>query len=222
VAQSQADFERARDLYYKQAASKTEYESAETKFHQAEQHARSLAYALEATRVSLSQKIATARSQLQEANADLAKIRWRLECCMVRAPSGGTVLKKSVEEGSPASNSASLCELADLSELEVEVPIPERDIHNIKLGERCRVHTEAFPDRDYEGVVSRVMPVANRAESTIPIRVKITVPQEEEGIYLKPEMIARVSFLGVAATASVDQAGSELCQVPTRRQRRIR
>jgi multidrug resistance efflux pump len=222
LAQLQADFERARDLYYKQAASKTEYESAETKFHAAEQHIRSLVYALEAMRVSLSQKIATARSQLEEAQADLARIRWRLECCTVRAPCGGTILKKNVEEGGVASNSASLCELANLSDLEVEVAIPECDIRSIKPGERCRVRTVAFPDRVYDGVVSRVMPVANRAESAIPIRVKITVPQEEEGVYLKPEMIARVSFLGGAATASLDEAGSALCQLPLRRQRQIR
>jgi multidrug resistance efflux pump len=222
LGQLQADFERARDLYYKQAASKTEYESSETKFHEAEQHIRSLDYALEATRGSLSQKIATARSQLQEAQADLTRIRWRLNCCTVRAPCGGTILKKNVEEGGLASTSASLCELANLSDLEVEVAIPECDIRTIRPGERCRVRTEAFPDRIYDGVVSRVMPVANRAESAIPIRVKIAVPQEEEGVYLKPEMIARVSFLSGAVTASLDDAGSALCQLPLRRHRPIK
>ncbi len=222
LAELQAEFERTRDLYYKQAASKTEYESSESKFREAEQHIRSLVYALEAMRGTIGQKIATARSQLEEAQADLAKIRWRLDCCTVRAPTSGTILKKSVEEGSPASSSAGLCELANLSELEVEVAIPECDIHTIKPGERCQVRTEAFPDRIYEGVVSRVMPVANRAESAIPIRVKITVPQEEEGVYLKPEMIARVSFLGGAATASLDEAGAALCQLPLRKTRQLR
>ncbi len=85
LGELQAEFERTRDLYYKQAASKTEYESSESKFHESEQHIRSLVYALEAMRSSLTQKIATARSQLEEAQADLAKIRWRLDCCTVRA-----------------------------------------------------------------------------------------------------------------------------------------
>ena len=40
------------------------------------------------------------------------------------------------------------------------------------------------------------MPVANRLESAIPIRVKIAVPQEEEGVYLKPEMMAQRFFPG--------------------------
>ena len=123
---------------------------------------------------------------------------------MVRAPSSGTILKKNAEEGNLVNPVAfndtfSLCELANLSELEVELPIQERDIGKIRPGQRCKVRTEAFPDRIYDAVVSRLMPVANRLQSTIPIRVKITVPQDEEGIYLKPEMIAVVSFLGEAA-----------------------
>ena len=38
-------------------------------------------------------------------------------------------------------------------------------------------------------------PTADRAKSAIPVRVKLKVPKEEEGVYLKPEMGAVVSFL---------------------------
>ncbi len=207
LAQLQADFVRTRDLYFKQASSQTEYESSGTKFRAAEQHVRSLDCALGAMRASLSQKVASARTHLEEAKANLAKVRWRLECCLVRAPGSGTVLKMNAEEGSLANGSVSLCELANLSELEVEVAIPDRDIRKIEPGQRCQVRTEAFPDRTYDGVVSRVMPVANRAQSAIPIRVTITVPQEEEGIYLKPEMSAQVSFLGSVAIARLNESG---------------
>jgi multidrug resistance efflux pump len=222
LAQLQADFERARDLYYKQAASKTEYEEAETRFRAAEQHMRSMDYALATMRLALAQKIATFHTQLEQAEADLAKDRWRLDCCTVRSPSSGTILKKNVEEGSLASSGASLCELANLSELEVEVAIPECDIRKIRPAQRCKVCTEAFPDRVYAGAVSRVMPVANRVQSAIPIRVKIAVPQDEEGVYLKPEMIAQVSFLSGAASARLEDAGTALCQLPFRRPRLIR
>ncbi len=101
LAQLQADFERTRDLYYKQAASKTEYESSETKFRAAEQHVRSMDYALGAMRLSLSQKIATARTQLEEAEADLARVRWRLECCLVRAAQQRNDPEKERRGGQP-------------------------------------------------------------------------------------------------------------------------
>jgi hypothetical protein len=39
------------------------------------------------------------------------------------------------------------------------------------------------------------MPTADRSKGAIPVRVKVKVPTEEEGVYLKPEMGAIVSFL---------------------------
>jgi hypothetical protein len=57
----------------------------------------------------------------------------------------------------------------------------------------------------YEGYVDRLMPIADRAKGALPVRVKISVPPEEEGVYLRPEMGAIVTFLnqtrGVEATA---------------------
>ena len=43
------------------------------------------------------------------------------------------------------------------------------------------------------------MPIADRAKGAVPVRVKLTVPAEEEGVYLKPEMGAVVAFLNPAA-----------------------
>jgi multidrug resistance efflux pump len=219
LSQLQADFARTRDLYYKQATSQTEYETSGTKFHAAEQHVRSMDYALGAMRDLLSQKIATAHTQLQVAEAELVKVRRRLESCMVRAPSSGTILKKNAEEGNLVNENLGLCELANLSELEVELAIPEREIHKIEPGQRCKVRTEAFPDRVYDGVVSRVMPVANRVQSAIPIRVTIAVPQEEEGVYLKPEMVALVSLMGHAEVAGLNETGTGPYRSPAHAQR---
>ena len=91
--------------------------------------------------------------------------------------------------------SYSLCEMADLSDLEVELKIQERDVSKIFKGQKCKIRAEAWPDRVYEGYVSRLMPIADRGQGAVPVRVKISVPPEEEGVYLKPEMGAVVTFL---------------------------
>ncbi len=132
--------------------------------------------------------------------AELAKAEWMLNNCVIRAPISGTILKKNAEEGSLVNPIAlqgfySLCEMADLSDLEVDLNIQERDISRIFRGQKCRVRAEAFPDRVYQGYVSRLMPTADRAKGAIPVRVKVAVPPGEEGVYLKPEMGAIVSFL---------------------------
>ena len=72
----------------------------------------------------------------------------------------------------------------------------ERSLESVGglLGQRCRIHAEAYPERHYEGYVSRLMPTADRAKSAIPVRVKVSIPREEEGVYLKPDMGAIVTF----------------------------
>jgi hypothetical protein len=90
--------------------------------------------------------------------------------------------------------SASLCEMADLCDLEVDLSIQERDIANVFRGQKCRVRPDAFPDRLYTGVVSRLMPIADRAKGSISVRVSVTVPREEEGLFLRPDGSVLVSF----------------------------
>ena len=58
------------------------------------------------------------------------------------------------------------------------------------------MRSKAFPDRVYEGRLDRIMPTANRADSTVNVRVKVKLADGEvPGTYLKPEMGAVVSFL---------------------------
>ena len=147
------------------------------------------------------ERIDVARAEVQQAEADLAKAEWRLSNCTIVAPISGTILKKNAEVGNVVNpvafnGSFSLCEMADLSDLEVDLSIQERnDLARVRKGQKCKIRAEAFPDRVYDGVVSRLMPIADRAKGAVPVRVKVSVPAEEEGVYLKPEMSAVVSFL---------------------------
>ena len=86
LTQLKADFERSRDLYFKQkAVSQLDYELAESKYHSADQHVRSLEFALELLESSRGKKVAAAEAEVREAEADLVKARWRLDNCKIRA-----------------------------------------------------------------------------------------------------------------------------------------
>ena len=61
--------------------------------------------------------------------------------------------------------SGAVCEMADLSDLEVELDITERDVSKVAKGMLCKVRAEAYPTREYNGVVDRLMPIANRAKN---------------------------------------------------------
>jgi len=157
------------------------------------------------------ERIDAAQAEWQAAEAELAKAQWRLDNCTIRAPVTGVILSKKAEEGDIVNPvafnvSASLCELADLSDLEVELKIQERDIAKIFVGQECRIRPEAFPDRLYEGHVSKIIPAADRGIGAVPVRVKVervVAPKAEaaddlkaeQGKFLRPDMAAVTAFL---------------------------
>lgn len=196
-----SDWKRKTQLRESRVLTENEYEQAEYQFKAMDRRVERLrqvhAVMVEGPR---KEKIAVAKAEVMQFEADLTRAQWRLDNCTIRAPISGTILKKNAEEGNIVNpiafnGSFSLCEMADLSDLEVELSVQERDISRVRQGQRCKVWAEAYPDRIYDGVVSRLMPIADRAKGAVPVRVKLTVPAEEEGVYLKPEMGAVVSFL---------------------------
>jgi multidrug resistance efflux pump len=205
VTQLQADFERNRELRKNNSVTQQELELSQSKFVAMKEQAAALSFALQLMQIGpREEQIEAARAELDQAEADLVKAEWRLGNCTIRAPISGTILKKNAEEGNIVNpiafnGSYSVCEMADLSDLEVDLNIQERDIAVIRVGQKCRVRAEAYPDRIYEGHVARLMPIADRAKGAIPVRVKVRVPTEEEGVYLKPEMGAIVTFLNEQA-----------------------
>jgi multidrug resistance efflux pump len=155
------------------------------------------------------EKQKAALADWEAAQADVDRAEWRLKNCVIRAPISGHVLTKKAEKGNVVnplafSISASLCEMADLGDLEIDLSVQERDIARVEQGQSCIVMPEAFQNhepfrrrhpRGYEGHVIRLMPIADRSKGAINVRVKVDqIPPDEIGKVLKPEMSVLVSF----------------------------
>jgi multidrug resistance efflux pump len=207
LPQLEAEYKRTAELRRRSSATQQDFELAESKYYAHFRRVQKLEYALKLMQLGpREERIEIAKAELAQAEADLAKAQWRLGNCTIVAPVTGTILKKNAEEGNVVNPGAmngsfSLCDMADLADLEVELFIQERDISVVQVGQQCRVRAEAYPERIYQGVVDRLMPIADRGKGAIPVRVKLRVPPEEEGRYLKPEMGAIVTFLGGSAPA---------------------
>jgi HlyD family secretion protein len=149
-----------------------------------------------------------AKADMEAAAAVLRKAKWYLDQCEIHAPVSGTILKKSAEKGNYVNplvftGSASLCDMADLSDLEVDLKVQERDIAQVRQGQVCAIMPQAYQSdeeflkvhpKGYEGYVSRLMPTADRGQGAIPVRVKLTLPKDEEGRFLRPDMSVMVVF----------------------------
>jgi multidrug resistance efflux pump len=152
------------------------------------------------------EKIDAAWAKYQQAVVRMNDAKYDLDNTDVKAPVAGMILEKKAEVGNtvrPESFgqglSASLCDMADLSKLEVDVDVSERELSRVHQGQKCKVKPEAYGNREYEGSVSRLMPTSSRSKASVSVRVKIHVPVNERdehgGLLLRPEMRARVLFL---------------------------
>lgn len=97
-------------------------------------------------------------SSLTQARMDVAQLENAIEKTRVRAPSNGTVLNvwaKVGETGAPSAE-APLALFGDLSSLRVRAEVEERDVPKIRIGQRVIVRADAYPDKDFEGVVSEI------------------------------------------------------------------
>jgi multidrug resistance efflux pump len=157
------------------------------------------------------EKQKAALADWQAAKADVVRTKWRLENCEIKAPISGHILTKKAEKGNVVnplafSIAASLCEMANLGDLEIDLSVQERDIARVDdVGRQpCTVMPEAYQShepfrkrhpRGYDGYGLRKMPIADRSKGAINVRVKVQIPPDEVGKVLKPDMSVLVSFL---------------------------
>jgi multidrug resistance efflux pump len=203
LVQLKSKSDRTEQLWRQKSASQEDYEQAYFSYvsRRSITERLDLAYKLlmEGPRDS---QIAAAKADFEQCKADVVKAKWQLDNTIVVAPVTGTILAKRAEVGNlvnPAAFAnnglpAGICDLADLADQEVDLSISELDIAKIFKGQYCKVVAEAYPDRGYEGFVSRIMPTGDRAKASVSVRVKIAIPREESGQYLRPDMGARVTF----------------------------
>lgn len=146
--------------------------------------------------------MSVAEADVRGAEARLTQARWRFDNCTIRAPIDGVVLRKIAELGNLvnpmafAAGGGSICDIANLAEMEVDMDIPERDIEKVFAGQQAKVVPDAFKNREYKAVVDRIMPIADDSKSVIKIRLKVFLPPGEvPGTYLKPRMSVNASLI---------------------------
>lgn len=198
---AEAEYERTEKLYRAGVSSKAELDRAIAE----RDTTRAL---LEAARQSSAmtdmgpraEEIRVADAQVRQMKAALDYAETQLAATEIRAPVSGTVLQRIVERGEMVSPSAfgesgartSVVALADLNDLQIELDISQTDFARLKMGQRAEIVPEAFPNLKYTGFIAEIAPEANRAKATVQVKVKVDNPDEQ----LRPEMNARVNFLG--------------------------
>ncbi len=167
-----------------------------------------------------------ASTAYQVAQAQLELARVALAYTEIRAPIGGTVIRKLRDVGefltigvtASGDPGTSVVTLADLSEMHVDLEINETEIRKVAVRDVALVAPEALRNRRYLADVTEIAATANRQKGMVSVKLRIRAPDGN----LKPDMTANVSFLAgepqgeihvmptVPSSAVVERAGQQV------------
>jgi HlyD family secretion protein len=155
--QAQASYDRSTRLYNEKVISAVEFEQAKTTYLSAKA-------SYEAARANIS----GGQYGVQGAAAILSQARENLRKTTVVAPVSGIVSQLNVKLGERVLGTAQMAgtemlTIADMARIEVRVDVSETDIAKVKLGDTAIIEADAYRNRKFKGIVSRVGVSSNKA-----------------------------------------------------------
>jgi membrane fusion protein (multidrug efflux system) len=125
-----------------------------------------------------------------QANANNAATQ--LSYARITAPFTGVITQRFLDPGAViTANNATLFTLMDLDSMRVFINVLERDIPAVTTGRRATITVDAYPDRQFDGVVTRSSQAID--PNTRTMMVEIDVPNREHT--LKGGMFSRVTLV---------------------------
>jgi len=150
------------------------------------------------------------RYAVQEARAAAKLSRHQARQTVVRAPFSGTITRRLVDIGNLATSATVLFELADLSALELELYLPEKEATHVKLD--STVDVELLDGTTFEARVVRRAPIVDPLTGTVKftVRTKDPPPGALPGAFVRAQVLVdvRESAPSLPSSAVFDVEGS--------------
>jgi HlyD family secretion protein len=142
------------------------------------------------------QALKSARAQLESSRAQLKRDQTNLGYSIIRSPVSGVVIDRIVDVGQTVAASFQTPELIkiaeDLSKMQIDSSFAEADIGSIKVGQKAKFNVDAFPNRQFEGLVKQIRLNPTVTSSVVTYNVVISVDNPDE--LLLPGMTAYVNI----------------------------
>ncbi len=171
-------------------------------------------------------RVAALEAGVKLMQANIEEIKSTITTMHLYAPFDGTVVEKQGEVGeviSPTAMSSSLgrtavVTIANLEKMDVETKIEEGLLSRVTVGQPAVVFVSAIPSKRYRGRLRQILPMSDRANAVVKVKVEILDPDDR----LFPELAAKVSFLRSESVNNPDVGRAYLVRTQVGRIRRRR
>ena len=143
----------------------------------------------------------TSQQELIKAEGELTRIKEILSIYgdesakryTVKSPIDGIVVERNATQNMVfrTDGQSYLFTIADLKYIWAVGNVSESDIPNVQTGYLTKVTTVSYPDKVYEGSISRIMNVIDSASKVMKVRIELNNPD----YLLKPEMFANITVI---------------------------
>ena len=152
-----------------------------------------------------------ARTNVANAQSQLALARKNLSYAVIPAPIDGFVTERTADLGEYVSPQQKVATIVRTNPLRIRIDVPEQAIPEVKVGQSVSITTSAWPDKNFAGRVARIAPNVSATSRTMTVEAEI----ENNGNALKPGQFATVRILQeraepavlIPARAVLNQAG---------------
>ena len=179
MADAQQQLDRARNLSSRNLLSRSDLETAQTRFDTAKAaHDQALASARQL------------RADIESQSSALRLAQRELRDAVIRAPFDGYVAERLVSQGQYVQPQAPVMRIVRLQPLKLTAEVPEKFAPWIETGRDMAVKVDAFPQQVFAGRVVRIAPGVNLKSRAFAIEGDVPNPDGR----LKPGTFARVQI----------------------------
>ena len=162
---AELDYRRKADLGQQKLVAQGDVDQARAAYEQARAQANS------------------AQAQINQQTAALKNTQVNIGRSVIRSPVDGVVLTRKIEPGQTVAASLQAPELftiaEDLAKMKIELAVDESDIGQVKVGQAVSFTADAFPDRQFRGVVDQVRLAATTSNNVVTYPVVVTVDNSD-------------------------------------------
>lgn len=177
--QAAADWKRQEALFKSQLISQSDYDTSKANYEVCKAN------------------VAVADSGISQAQAALDKAQRNVDFCTINSPVSGVIIDCRVNVGQTvvaSLNAPSLFLIArDLTKMQIWAAVNEADVGRIKAGTPVTFTVDAFPDREFEGVVGKIRLNATMTQNVVLYTVEINIDNPDK--LLLPYLTANVHFV---------------------------
>jgi len=140
-----------------------------------------------------------ARTNVANAEAQLALARKNLSYAVIPSPIDGFVTERTADLGEYVSPTQKVATIVRTNPLRVRIDIPEQSIQEVQVGQSVSATTSSWPDKSFSGRIARIAPNVTASSRTLTVEAEI----ENGSGALKPGQFATVRILQPRPVSSV-------------------